>query len=234
MSNEELVELYQQGDKQALESLIQNNKGRVFKIANKFYTGKTNSIDIEDLEQEGYMGLITAAEKYKINVENAASFITYATYWIYQRIHRFVSKRNTNDETSLNTQLKEDEEVERQDFLKYSEAGFENVEEGIYLKQLRKDLESVMVENTTLREREILKMRYGWDCKRYTCTYIGGILGISKSRVQQIEHKAIVKMRKCEWARNEYGKYFESIKDNPDIAMDEKIDFANKYFKGVI
>lgn len=117
MSNEELVLSYQHGNKQALDTLIENNKGRVFKIANKFYTGKTNSIDIEDLEQEGYMGLITAAEKYNAGMEHNASFITYATYWIYQRIHRFVNKRNTNEEISLNTPLKEDEEIEKQDFL---------------------------------------------------------------------------------------------------------------------
>lgn len=233
MSNEELVLLYQQGDKQALESLIENNKGRVFKIANKFYTGKTNSIDIEDLEQEGYMGLITAAEKYKFDVENAASFITYATYWIYQRIQRFVSQKNTNDETSLNTTIKEDEETERQDLLECVEVGFENIEEKLYLKQLREDLESIMRERTTLRERNVLKLHYGWDCKECSFTYIGGILGISDSRVQQIESKALRNIRQCKWVKDKYEDYFQSVKYNYN-KVTEKIDFASKYFKGVI
>ena len=35
MSNEELVQLYQNGDKKALEKLIQANTGIINKIANK-------------------------------------------------------------------------------------------------------------------------------------------------------------------------------------------------------
>ncbi|ALB44602.1 sigma-70 family RNA polymerase sigma factor [Clostridium beijerinckii] len=233
MSNEELVLLYQQGDKQALESLIENNKGRVFKIANKFYTGKTNSIDLEDLEQEGFMGLITAAEKYKFDIDNPASFITYATYWIYQKIHRFVSQKNTNDETSLNTPIKEDEEIERHDLIECVEEGFENIEEYEYLRQLRKDLEEVMEERTTLKEKEVLKLHYGWDCKECSFTYIGSILGVSKSRVQQIESRALRSIRKSIWLKNEYEEYFKSIRYNYNNVT-EKIDFANKYFKGVI
>lgn len=233
MSNEELVLLYQQGNKQALESLIENNKGRVFKIANKFYTGKTNSIDLEDLEQEGFMGLITAAEKYKFDIDNPASFITYATYWIYSKIHRFVSQKNTNDETSLNTSLKDDEEAEKQDLLECVEEGFENIEEYEYLKQLRKDLEEVMEERTTLKEREVLKLHYGWDCKECSFTYISAILGVSKSRVQQIESRALRSIRQSIWLKNEYEEYFKSIRYNYNNVT-EKIDFASKYFKDVI
>ena len=36
MSNEELVQLYQSGDKTALEQLIQANTGIINKIANKY------------------------------------------------------------------------------------------------------------------------------------------------------------------------------------------------------
>lgn len=50
MTNEELV-FYQQGDKQALDSLIEQNKGIIYKLVNRFYVEKTNSIDIDDLEQ---------------------------------------------------------------------------------------------------------------------------------------------------------------------------------------
>ena len=42
MSNEELVQLYQNGDKKALEKLIQSNTGIINKIANKY-----NGINIE-------------------------------------------------------------------------------------------------------------------------------------------------------------------------------------------
>lgn len=53
MSNEELVLKYQKGDKQALESIIRANEKMVIKLANKFYTEKTNAVDKNDLIQEG-------------------------------------------------------------------------------------------------------------------------------------------------------------------------------------
>lgn len=235
MTNEELVFLYQSGDKQALNSLIKDNKGRVFYIANKFFAGKTNSIDIDDLVQEGYIGLMTAAEKYNSDMDYHASFITYANYWIYQRIHRFITQKNTNDETSLNISLSEESEgeAERQDLIESIDYGFENVEDKIYLKKLREELETVMTENTTLQERQILKLHYGWDCKQCTFTYIGSIFDITSSRVQQIETRALRKIRQCKWAMTEYKKYYASIKHNYNT-VNKKIDFANKYFNGII
>ncbi|MBY6931871.1 sigma-70 family RNA polymerase sigma factor [Clostridium botulinum] len=233
MRNEELVLLYQQGDKQALNSLIENNRRIVFKIANKFYVNNTNSIDIEDLEQEGYIGLIIAAEKYNSDMDHHALFITYAIYWVYQKINTFIKQRNTNNEISLNTPLKENEEIERQDLLESIDNGYENTDEKLYLKQLREDLESIMLENITLREREVLKLHYGWECKKCSFTYIGSLFGVSDSRVQQIEHMALRKIRQTKWAKLEYKKHYKSIKHNYNT-VENKIDFADKYFKGVI
>lgn len=73
MSNEELVKLYQEGNKEALKELIEQNRGIIFKMANKFYIGQTNSISVEDLEQEGYIGLMIAAQKYKFDKEKKQS-----------------------------------------------------------------------------------------------------------------------------------------------------------------
>ena len=67
MTNEDLVLLHQQGNRHALESLIENNKGLVMKIVNKFFFDRTNSITREDLEQEGFIGFIMAANKYDFN-----------------------------------------------------------------------------------------------------------------------------------------------------------------------
>ncbi|ACD24853.1 sigma-70 family RNA polymerase sigma factor [Clostridium botulinum] len=233
MSNEELVELYQEGDKQALNKLIENNKKLVFKIVNKFYINATNSIDIEDLEQEGYMGLIMAAKKYNSNMDYHASFSTYSFYWIYQKINSFIKQKNTNDETSLNIPLNEGEEKEKVDLIEYIDNGYENIEEKLYLEQLRSDLENLMEHNTTLRERSILKLHYGWDCRECTMTYIAGMLEISQQRVRQIEKSTLRKLRRTKWIKCEYEKYYGSIKKNY-INIEKKIDFTNKYFKGVI
>ena len=38
MTNEELVVLYQRGDKKALDKLLKNNDGLIYKVASKFYS----------------------------------------------------------------------------------------------------------------------------------------------------------------------------------------------------
>ena len=96
MTNEELVLLYQKEDKQALESLIYNNSGIIRKIANKFY-GINKMIEFDDLIQVGVIGLITAAKKYDINMENKANFITYAFYYIKREIVSCVNGRSSKD-----------------------------------------------------------------------------------------------------------------------------------------
>ncbi|MEG2457997.1 MAG: sigma-70 family RNA polymerase sigma factor [Bacilli bacterium] len=105
MTNEELVVLYQQGNKKALEKLIENNQKFIYKVANKFYTKGISSIDKEDLIQEGTIGFIIACNKYDINNEKKALFITYAFHWIYSKIHRFITKRDTIMKQALTNQL---------------------------------------------------------------------------------------------------------------------------------
>ncbi|MFL0197987.1 sigma-70 family RNA polymerase sigma factor [Clostridium sp. WILCCON 0269] len=180
MTNEELVELYQSGDEQALNELMEKNTGMVRKLANKFYTEKTNSIDIEDLQQEGFIGLITAARKYDFDNAKRAKFITYAVYWIHQKMNMFIKSKNTNDEISINVPVGETKDTEFGDSIKDENNLYENVEDKIYNLQLRKELEEVMVNYNTLNEREILKLRYGWDNNKcMSCEEVGEIFNVT-------------------------------------------------------
>ena len=80
MSNEELVQLYQNGDNKALEKLIQANTGIIKKIAIK-YNGINRELEFDDLFQNGVLGLIEATKKYKFDIEKKAKFITYAVFY---------------------------------------------------------------------------------------------------------------------------------------------------------
>ena len=44
--------------------------------------------DIEDLKQEGYIGLCRAVDEYK--PQEGVAFMTYAGYWIRQQMQRYV------------------------------------------------------------------------------------------------------------------------------------------------
>lgn len=232
-TNELLVKQYQSGDKNALNELIEANKRIVYKLANKFYVEGTNSIDKEDLVQEGYIGLMIAAERYDFNNEKKAQFTTYAVHWIYSKINRFIGTRNTNDETSLNTPVGEDESSERLDYIEGVDYGFENIEEKLYNQQLRRELDQVMYENLTLQEVEVLKFRYGWDNNKcMVLQEIGEILAIKRERVRQIESKSLRRLRDSSWGRIKAKEYYRYKFSNENCKINEKIraiDFQQKY-----
>lgn len=250
MGNEELVILYQQGNKKALENLIDNNSGIIKKIANKFY-GINKLIEFDDLIQVGVIGLITAAKKYDNNLEKKANFITYAFHYIKREIVSCVNGRSSREIGNikfnrncvrLDTPLNNEEDLDLIDTVESTDYGFENVEEKIYIDQLREELEAAMKDNNSLREREVLKLYYGWDSnKRFTYSEIGEIFQISRNRIMQIEFSGLRKLRQSEWGKDRSKEYInskleaimESSRYNQESVINE-INIIDKYFSGVI
>lgn len=225
MTNEELVVLYQQGNKQALEQLIENNQKFIYKIANKFYTEGISSIDKDDLIQEGTIGFIIACNKYDINNEKRALFITYAFHWIYSKIHRFITNRDTNEETSLNKTVGE-EQSELMDLIESKDNCIEKIEDDLYTRELRRELEGVMNTYNTLHEREVLKLYSGWDTDQVTIEDIADIFQASSNDIRSTKSKAIRKIRSSMWFKAEYNRRyreditFERVLRNIDLGID--------------
>ena len=106
-------------------------------IARKFNVENIASIEQDDLVQQGTIGLITAANKYKFSLENKALFSTYSVQWIRQNISRFIKYRNTNNEASLNKPAYgEDDEIELADTIISEDYEFCKVEDNVYYQQL--------------------------------------------------------------------------------------------------
>lgn len=233
MTNEELIKLHQNGDKTALNKLVELNTGMVYKIANKFYVEGTSSIDKEDLQQEGFLGLIAAADKYKFDVEHPCKFSTYAVYWIYQKIHRFITTKNTNDEISINIPTGEDNGKEMLDYIEGVDYSFENVEERLYLQQLRQELDQVMNDKLSLKERDIIKLHFGWNKNNaMPLSEIGEIFNISGERIRQLESKAFLKIRHTPWGRIKGNEMHIQRKKRSRISYSSVINdiaFAEKY-----
>jgi RNA polymerase primary sigma factor len=78
MSNEELVTLIQQGINAAnnLQLLYDQNKGLIHNMAK----GLQAYVEIEDLMQEGFIGLYEAVKRYESDRE--VKFMSYAPHWI--------------------------------------------------------------------------------------------------------------------------------------------------------
>lgn len=223
MDNEELVKLYQDGDNKALNDLIELNRGIVYKIANKYKRVNRrydiDSIEVpEDLVQAGYLGLIEAAQRYRFDIENKAKFITYSVYWIEREIYFCANGRGDkevynnkfyNECSSLNISIGSDNDTELETIIEDTEHGFENVEDKLYLMNLRKELEGVMQTQNTLKEREVLKLRYGWNTSTMTLNDIGEIFNIPGNTVRNIEHAALRKLRNSMWAKKNMKEFAE-------------------------
>ena len=85
-SNEILCVMIQQGNLQAEQDLCVKNKKLVDKYVLAYEKRYRHRLDFDDLEQAGFIGLITAAKKFDIGM--GYSFSTYAVWWIKQAITR--------------------------------------------------------------------------------------------------------------------------------------------------
>lgn len=83
----ELVMMIQQGDRMALNELVQANLKFVVKLANR-HIGQ--GVPIDDLIQEGNIGLMEAAKNFK--PKEGQRFISYASLWIRKRLNEAVAK----------------------------------------------------------------------------------------------------------------------------------------------
>ena len=83
----ELVRRIHQGDKAALDRLVLANQ-RFLVSAAKQYSGL--GVDLEDLIQEGNLGLIKAAQRY--DETHGVKFLSFAVWWIRQSILKAVSE----------------------------------------------------------------------------------------------------------------------------------------------
>ena len=192
-----MVAQYQKGNKAVLEELYIKNKGIISILSNKFYTDDRIT-EKSDLMQEGFFGLLKAVEMF--DSSKGVKFTTYLTKWVYTKMQRYVTTRSTGDkEISLYTPTVEDmclEETIKDDTDYIEEADYR-----LDNQLLRKELEEAMYKNLTLREREVIHLRYGFDCQICTLNEIDAIMQLKQNQAKGIHQIAIRKMRTSPWGR---------------------------------
>lgn len=85
----ELTKAIQKGDRRARERLIESNMRLVINIAKSY---RSKYMPLEDLVQEGAVGLMQAAERF--DPDRGFRFSTYATHWIRQAIGRAIDNKS--------------------------------------------------------------------------------------------------------------------------------------------
>lgn len=150
MSNEELVELIQNGDTNRLSDLWERVQRFVFMMAGRYFDNLENPhIEREDLCQAGYVGFVNALEGY--SPEAGASFLTYLAYHLKNPFAECAGFRAKGDALiramSLDAPLTDDgDDYTLADTVVDPAAAedFEDAERRIYTAQLRKALDDVL------------------------------------------------------------------------------------------
>jgi len=81
-----LTKLVKQGDRNALNKIIESNLKFVVSVANKY---RVTGIPLEDLINEGNIGLVKSA--FRFDETRGFKFISYAVWWIRQSILQFIA-----------------------------------------------------------------------------------------------------------------------------------------------
>ena len=97
LSSAKQIELFKDwkynGNKSSYDRLIMCNQRAVYKEAHRA-SATNRAVSIEDLIQEGMLGLAKAAEKF--DEKENVNFLTYAMPWIKQRIRKYILDNRTS------------------------------------------------------------------------------------------------------------------------------------------
>jgi len=205
------------GNKSAQKKLVEHNLRFVVKIANQYQ----GYMDVDDLINEGNMGLIHAAEKFDPSTGN--KFSTYAVWWIKAYIQKAIRETSTvirfpanqfNEMkkykwniASLDKDIcnKDEEETTLASFLK--DERILSAEEEFYKKEISSQLYK-LINKLPKNEQTVLIKRYGLDGdKPMSLSEVGTLMGgYSKERIRQIEKRALLTLRKNIICSDDYAE----------------------------
>lgn len=203
-SERELLSKAKNGDINARNKIIESNLRFVFDTAKKF---KGQGVDISDLIYEGNQGLIWAINKFDMSKD--IKFITYAVWWIQQKMHRLIDKKHKEDKifiyaedmpnNSSNSKLDYSDDVEFNEeeentisIFDAADLDEEETEDEHNNSKLLNKLMSVL-DN---REKYVIQECFGIDGhEKKEIKDISKELNLSCERTRQIKVKAIDLMR---------------------------------------
>ncbi len=175
----------------ARQLLILHNLRLVAHIVRKYYSQSKNQ---EDLVSIGTIGLVKAVDTF--NIENGARFATYASKCIQNEIlMSFRAQKKHSSEISINETIDVDRDGNPLSYMDVISSD-EDMAEEVDRKILTSKALSCIKTTLSLRERQIIIMRYGlFGSEELTQREIAEKLGISRSYVSRIEKSALEKLK---------------------------------------
>lgn len=205
LTNDEEIRLayrIQDGDKEALDTLVKHNLRFVISVAKK-YRNRTD-VSFADLISEGNIGLIKAAKKF--DPLRKIRFSSYAVWWIKASIKECIDKYKGNIEYNFVDDYHMTNLVDCED--SYNNIN-EDFEKRMNNYQSRRSAIEDLIKCLEERERKIILLFFGlYDGSReMNLEEISKEMSLTKERVRQIKDTALVKL-KCEaLCSDEYETY---------------------------
>lgn len=171
------------GDVTARNRLASANLRFVLALAFRY---RSSGASLTELVSAGCLGVLIAAGRFDPDV--GVRFTSYAAYWIRQAMQSVVARENDSSTVSLDDPVPGDEQTTFKDHLADEGESFENAlkDFDVYILLEHPDV-------ITDRERRCLRLRYYED---RTLRQTGESLGITRTRVSQIETRALYKLRR--------------------------------------
>jgi RNA polymerase sporulation-specific sigma factor len=163
LSDEQLIRMYREGDKQIIDYIMEKYKNLVRQEANAMYLlGGEN----DDLIQEGMIGLFKAVQDY--NTEKETSFNSFARLCIRRQMYSAIEASKRKKHTPLNTYISlYDSKEEQASLIETMEASEESDPEKLMVsREYAELLESKLVETLSDLEQRVLYLHLlGTDYK---------------------------------------------------------------------
>lgn len=190
-TDEELIELIQKGDESAENELFSRYKDLVVKIARGYFIVGG---DLEDLVQEGMIGLYKAVKNF--SNEKEASFKTFAVLCIKHQIQTAIKAANTNKNKPLSSAVSfqsftENGNAENLDFLPIDLVLDSTPEEKIIDKENFKNLNQKIKSHLSPLEFKVLKLYL----QGYSYKEISSVLNVSSKSIDNSLSRIKTKLR---------------------------------------
>lgn len=190
----ELLYMIYEDNEEAKEAFYKRYENRINIISKKYYNYvKTCGLDLNDLIQEGMMGLTEAINSYKDHKD--AKFTTFANICIERKILSLVRTCTNTKNKLLNNSISIDttENSGGQKLIELikDETNLDPEEISIFYED-SKEIFSSLYENLTKQEKDVFILRI----KGFTYNEISKILNITKKSAQKSMERAKEKIEK--------------------------------------
>ena len=195
LSKDELYECflkYEEGDIIAKEKIVKHN---IRFVINRVLTVFTNiDYDKKELICVGIEGLIKAVNTF--DLEKSSAFLAYAATCIDNQIKMYLRKMKKHSKTcSLEQTICTDSDGN--ELRLYDIIDDEKIDlVSKYEKMEERNIIRKIVENLDAKEKEIIKLHFGFYDRVYTQDEVSKLMGLSQSYISRIISKILLKIRK--------------------------------------